>query len=159
MISFTVYGEPVAQGRPKFTTVGGFARAYDPAKSSDYKQYIKLAAREYAPESLWVGAISIVITAYRSMPKYISGSPERAKAAERGDILPTSKPDADNYLKGVKDALKGVIWKDDSQVVDAYVGKRYSAKPRIEIIITQIDIPPIVKKERKPKTIKRKAVK
>lgn len=156
MISFTVYGDPVAQGRPRFSTAGGFVKAYDPAKSRDYKQYIKLAATEYAPKVLWEGPLCIVITAYRGMPKYISGVPAKAAAAERGDILPTSKPDADNYLKGVKDALKGVIWKDDSQVVDAYVGKRYSARPRIEIIITQIYTPPIIKKERKPKTNKRK---
>jgi Holliday junction resolvase RusA-like endonuclease len=157
VISFTVYGEPVAQGRPKFTTVGGFARAYDPKKSSDYKQYIKLAAAEYAPKALWEGALCIVITAYRSMPGYISKYPVKVAAAERGEILPVSKPDADNYLKGVKDALKGVIWKDDSQVVDAYVGKRYSVKPRIEIIITQISTPTFVKEKRVPKTNKRKA--
>ncbi|OMD02745.1 RusA family crossover junction endodeoxyribonuclease, partial [Paenibacillus odorifer] len=59
-------------------------------------------------------------------------------AADRGDILPVTKPDADNYLKGVKDALKGIIWKDDSQVVDAFVRKRYSAQPRIEVKIKQL---------------------
>lgn len=160
MISFTVYGEPVAQGRPKFTTVNGFPRAYDPAKSSDFKRYVKLAATEYAPKELWLGALSIVITAYRSMPKYLSDKPHLAAAAEREEILPTTKPDADNYLKGVKDALKGVIWKDDNQVVDVYVGKRFSAKPRIEIIIEQLYTPPLPtapKREKKSKTNKRKA--
>lgn len=49
-----------------------------------------------------------------------------------------TKPDADNYLKGVKDALKGIIWKDDSQVVDAFVRKRYSARPRIEVKIKEL---------------------
>lgn len=76
------------------------------------------------------------MTAYRSTPK--SFSKKKTAAAERGDILPVTKPDADNYLKGVKDALKGVIWKDDSQVVDAFVRKRYSSRPRIEVKIKQL---------------------
>jgi Holliday junction resolvase RusA-like endonuclease len=44
----------------------------------------------------------------------------------------------DNYLKGVKDALKGVIWKDDSQVVEVFARKRYSARPRIEVKIKEL---------------------
>ncbi|MEK5238074.1 RusA family crossover junction endodeoxyribonuclease [Paenibacillus sp. FSL L8-0470] len=136
MIEFTVLGEPVAQGRPKFSTAGGFPRAYDPAKSRDYKDYVRLAAREFAPAALLEGALGIAVIAYRSTPK--SFSQKKTAAAERGEILPTTKPDADNYLKGVKDALKGIIWKDDSQVVDAFVKKRYSSKPRIEIKIKQL---------------------
>ncbi|MBY9081035.1 RusA family crossover junction endodeoxyribonuclease [Paenibacillus sp. HN-1] len=136
MIQFTVFGEPVAQGRPKFSTAGGFTRAYDPKKSRDYKDYVRLAAQDYAPAALLDGPLGIAVIAYRPTPK--SFSKKKAAAAERGEILPVSKPDADNYLKGVKDALKGVIWKDDSQVVDAFVQKRYSAKPRIEIKIKQL---------------------
>jgi Holliday junction resolvase RusA-like endonuclease len=136
MIQFTVYGEPVAQGRPKFSTVGGFPRAYDPAKSRDYKDYVRLAASKHAPAALLEGPLGIAVTAFRSTPK--SFSQKKAAAAERGDILPVTKPDADNYLKGVKDALKGIIWKDDSQVVDAFVRKRYSARPRIEVKIKQL---------------------
>lgn len=138
MIQFTVYGEPVAQGRPKFSTAGGFTRAYDPAKSRDYKDYVRLAAREFAPAALLEGPLGIAVTAYRTMPKSISKYPAKAAAPERGEILPVTKPDADNYLKGVKDALKGIIWKDDSQVVDAFVRKRYSNRPRIEVKIKEL---------------------
>lgn len=136
MIQFTVYGEPVAQGRPKFSTIGGFPRAYDPKKSRDFKDYVRLAATEHAPAALLEGPLGIAVTAFRSTPK--SFSKKKAVAAELGEILPVSKPDADNYLKGVKDALKGVIWKDDSQVVDAFVRKRYSARPRIEVMIKEL---------------------
>lgn len=136
MIEFTVYGEPVAQGRPKFTTVGGFPRAYDPAKSRDYKDYVRLASAEHAPSKLLEGPLAVMIIAYRSIPK--SFSKKKTAAAEAGEIYPTTKPDADNYLKGVKDALKGIMWVDDSQVVDVYTRKRYSSKPRIEVKIRQL---------------------
>lgn len=72
MIQFTVYGEPVAQGRPKFSTAGGFPRAYDPAKSRDYKDYVRLAASEYAPAALLEGPLGIAVTAFRSTPKSFS---------------------------------------------------------------------------------------
>lgn len=44
MLKFIVPGEPCAQGRPRFTTIGGYARAYDPAKSKNYKSFVKLVA-------------------------------------------------------------------------------------------------------------------
>lgn len=135
IIKFTVYGEPVAQGRPKLTTINGMARAYDPKKSRDWKDYVKLAAGEHAPQALLEGPLHLEVTIYRQTTKAISSSRKKAEAAEQGDILPVSKPDVDNYLKGVKDALNGVIWKDDSQVTDVIARKRYSARPRVEVII------------------------
>lgn len=133
MIQFTVLGEPVAQGRPRASTVGGHIRMYDPAKSSDYKDYVRLTASTYAPAKPLTGALGMMLLVYRPIPK--SFSRKKAAEAEAGILRPTVKPDADNYLKGVKDALKGVIWQDDSQVVDAFVSKRYSSKPRIEVKI------------------------
>lgn len=43
-----VNGEPVPQGRPRLTTINGHARAYDPAKSRNYKQLKKKRVKEYA---------------------------------------------------------------------------------------------------------------
>ncbi|MEW4368602.1 RusA family crossover junction endodeoxyribonuclease [Paenibacillus kandeliae] len=133
MIQFTVLGEPVAQGRPRASTVSGHIRMYDPAKSSDYKDYVRLAASAHAPKILLEGPLSMMLTVYRSTPKSFSN--KKTAAAEAGQIKPTTKPDVDNYLKGVKDALKGVIWKDDSQVVEVFARKRYSTRPRIEVKI------------------------
>lgn len=59
-------------------------------------------------------------------------------AAESGDIRPITKPDADNYIKAIKDALKSVIWRDDSQVVDLHISKYYSDSPRITVEVTEI---------------------
>ncbi|WP_236575978.1 MULTISPECIES: RusA family crossover junction endodeoxyribonuclease [Paenibacillus] len=114
----------------------GFVKAYDLAKSRDYKDYVRLATAEHAPASLLEGPVGMMLTIYRSMPK--SFSKRKATAAEAGELRPTTKPDVDNYLKGVKDALKGVIWKDDSQVVEVFVQKRYSSRPRIEVKIKDL---------------------
>lgn len=45
-LTFTIPGEPTAQGRPRFSTHGGFVKAYDPEKSRNYKAYVKLLACE-----------------------------------------------------------------------------------------------------------------
>jgi len=138
MIKFTVYGAPVAQGRPRATTVKGNVKLYDPAKSRDYKDYVRLASREYAPPQPLQGALGLEVIAYRPLTSVMQKSLKKAAAAEKGEILPLTKPDADNYLKGITDALKNIMWIDDSQVVEATVKKRYSARPRIEISIWEV---------------------
>lgn len=136
MISFTVYGEPVAQGRPRASTFGGFVRMYDPKKSSDFKDYVRLVASQYAPGKLLEGPLVLQLRIYKPIPK--SFSKKKTVQAEAGQLRPTNKPDVDNYVKGIKDALKGVIWKDDSQVVDLVAGKYYGERPRVEITISEV---------------------
>ena len=133
-MKLTVYAEPVAQGRPRFSTQGGFVRAYDPAKSRDYKDYISLAAADQLKgQPPLDGALTLSVRVYRSIPK--SFSKKKAEAAERGEIRPTTKPDLDNYVKGIKDALHSICWHDDNQIVAYHepFGKFYSTTPRIEV--------------------------
>ena len=135
-IEFTVYGEPVAQGRPRATTINGRVKMYDPKKSSEYKNYIRLVASQHAPKELLDGPLQLDVKIYK--PTLKSFSKKKKEMAEQGVLRPTTKPDVDNYVKAIKDALKNVIWKDDSQVVDLQVSKYYSEKPRIEVKIEQI---------------------
>ena len=136
-IRFTVLGEPIAQGRPRATTINGHVRMYDPAKSRNYKDYIRLVASEHAPDKLLEGPIALFVNVYRPIPKGMSK--KRSLLAEQGKLRPTKKPDVDNYLKAIKDALKNVIWKDDSQVVRVVIDKYYSERPRIEVEIVQLE--------------------
>lgn len=132
LVAFTVYGEPVAQGRPKFAVVGGHGRAYDPKKSRDYKSLIKQVAQEHVPAELLTGPLTLVVRVYRPIPKGFSK--RKLAAALAGELRPTTKPDLRNYIGGVEDALTKLIWVDDSQVVDyGATGKWYGDPPRIEV--------------------------
>ena len=135
-IFFTVPGEPVPQGRPKFTTKP-FMRAYDPPKSAAYKKLIASYARRVKPEKLLEGNIYVKINVYKGILK--SFSKRKIELAEMNLLRPITKPDADNYAKGPLDACKGIIWKDDGQVVDLSVSKYYSKNPRIEVWICEIN--------------------
>lgn len=133
-ISFTVWGEPVAQGRARAAIIGGHVRLYDPAKSRSYKQWVYDEAVKVRPPAPLEGPISLTVLVYRSIPKGFSKA--KRLAAMCGRIRPTTKPDLKNILAGVEDALKGIIWRDDSQVVDfGESGKWYSEAPRVEIRI------------------------
>lgn len=134
-------GEPCAQGRPRFSTAGGFARAYDPAKSRNYKAYVKAVCAEEAQKQGWLFntdlPLRVEIIARLSIPS--SKSKKWKQAAADGVEKPTKKPDVDNIVKTVTDALSGVIYKDDKQITSLVVGKIYSERPGVALVIKALD--------------------
>ncbi len=134
-------GEPCAQGRPRFSTAGGFVRAYDPAKSRNYKAYVKAVCAEEAKKQGWLFntdlPLKVEIIAGLSIPS--SKSKKWKQAAMDGKEKPTKKPDVDNIVKTVTDALSGVIYKDDKQITSLVVGKIYSVRPGVALVIKILD--------------------
>jgi len=140
MVRIVVEGEPVAQGRPKFSTRGCVMRAFDPPESRAYKEMVKLVARvQMGNKPMLEGPLSLSVKVFRSVPS--SWSDSRRKMALARQILPTTKPDLENYCKGTTDALEGVVFKNDSQIVAHHwpFGKWYSNRPRIEIEVKEIE--------------------
>lgn len=135
-IELIVYGNPVAQGRPRFSRQGGFVKAYDPIQSKSYKQLIRLELQpllsnpDFTPINQ---ACRLFLKVFRTIPN--SFSKKKWEAAINGEIRPTTKPDTDNYVKGVLDALNGTVLKDDSVVCAIFAQKFYSERPRIEVFI------------------------
>lgn len=135
-IELIVYGNPVAQGRPRFSRQGGFVKTYDPIKSKAYKALIKLELQPLLSDPNFKPidqACCLNLKVFRAMPK--SFSKKRREEALLGYIRPTTKPDTDNYVKGVLDALNGTVLKDDSVVCEILARKFYSERPRIEVVL------------------------
>ena len=84
------------------------------------------------------GPLAISVIATLPIPKSWSGRKKRLAAA--GLIRPAGKPDADNLLKAAGDGLNAIVWRDDSQIVDARVRKVYGASPSRIIRVVQIDL-------------------
>lgn len=138
-LKLTIPGEPCAQGRPRFSTVGGFVKAYDPAKSRNYKAFVKYIATHEAQKQGWRYTelpLSISVTAY--LPIAASKSKKFKSAAIEGFELPTKKPDIDNLFKAVTDAMSGLLYKDDKQIVSAEIKKLYGEEPRLEVLLNVI---------------------
>lgn len=73
-IQFIVYGEPIAQGRPRGSIQNGKVRMYDPVKSKNFKQYVALVASQHRPKQVIVGPVAMEVRVFRPMPKAVSGS-------------------------------------------------------------------------------------
>lgn len=75
----------------------------------------------------------------------------KRKDALDGRIAATTKPDADNCLKSIKDGMNGVIWADDCQVIQCNVQKIYSTTPGALVTVYFLDAIPAQVKT-KPET-------
>jgi len=108
---------------------------YTPPKTQAYEDKVKLAAHAaMAGKQVFVDAVACVVELYAPIPQ--SWSKRRTQEALNGEMLPISKPDIDNVIKGIFDACNGIVWDDDSQVVELHIAKRYSANPRVAIEVT-----------------------
>lgn len=138
-ISITVPGEPVSKGRPRvrLTKSKAFKKLvpilYTPKETEEYEQKVACAARKVIGDGTPAIETQCQLRAriYEGIPK--SWSNKEHMNALNGIIRPTSRPDTDNYLKALLDGLNGVLFKDDSQIVDVSASKYYSATPRVEI--------------------------
>lgn len=130
-------GQPVAKERPRFSVRGGFARAYTPAKTRSYEDRLRMVAEvEMDHARLFDGALEVCVEAVLTIPK--SWSRKRRDMAAVGRIRPTGRLDVDNIAKSL-DALNGVVWKDDGQIVRLFVMKRYGNEPRLQITVRELE--------------------
>lgn len=135
MISFTVPGAPKGKGRPRFARSGNRIVTYTPADTVAYEKLIAAKAKEaMRGEKPMTGGVYLSVKVDYQVPK--SWSEKKKIQALTGAIVPTVKPDVDNILKVVADALNGVVWQDDAQVVWATVKKMYGATPGIEVTVS-----------------------
>lgn len=140
VLSFEIPGQPIGQGRPKFSTINGHARAYDPEKSRNYKAYVKLLATQAMKDrgfTMIEGPCVLDIIAYFEVPK--SKSKKFREAALSGLEYPTKKPDLSNIIKGIEDALNGLAYKDDALIIHLKIMKLYSEVPRVKVTLFEWD--------------------
>jgi Holliday junction resolvase RusA-like endonuclease len=70
-----------------------------------------------------------------------SWSQKKQRLALSGGLWPQAKPDLDNVLKLLADALNGVVWIDDKQIaVMERSGKRFGEAPRLVVRVRSLDV-------------------
>ena len=131
-MKFTVYSEPVAKGRPRFS---GY-HAYTPKKTRDYEKLVRDTYIQECGETFLEGEIKAEIHCYFPIPK--STSKKNRALMENGQIMHTKRGDCDNLAKTILDALNGIAYKDDSQVCILEVYKWYSEEPRVYVSLIEI---------------------
>lgn len=126
-INFEVVGKIRGKQRPRFY----HNSVYTPAETVAYEKSIRVALHEQVPE------IKELDTELNTDKKYFVNIvarfkiPQRKSKAEKEKLLHdrycTKKPDLDNITKIVLDALNGVVWKDDKNVVTVHAVKLWDA--------------------------------
>ena len=109
------FDEVPYKARPRMTKAG---RAYTPAKTRRFERRIREAWRsEYGDRfAAYEGPVRVIVRCTRPL----------SKSSPKGWVgrCDTSRPDADNRLKCVLDALNGVAWKDDAQATGIAISYR-----------------------------------
>lgn len=118
-LRFVVPGPPVGKGRPRFQMRGGKPHTFTPDETLAFEGRVRAHAAEamrLAGVALLEGPVELRVRAVwvALASKSKKGRPGEPKA---------SRPDADNVLKAVADALNAVVYRDDAQVVTAHVEK------------------------------------
>jgi len=113
----------------------------DPEKVKEYKAYVRLIAAEKlkSKNGTFPTRLPVILhlTFYFPIPR--SWSKKRQNAARSGQIKHTNKPDVDNLVKAIKDALNGLVWHDDSQIVYLFAKKEYSETPGVAVRFSLVD--------------------
>lgn len=144
MIVIVLRGDPIGKGRPRARMVTprngpAFVTMYTPAETRAYENALSLVARAAMRSKQPLGG-PLCVTVTASFPVPNSWPQRQRTAAYAGTVLPTKKPDPDNILK-IIDALNGIVWGDDSQIVDARVVKIYAAESSLRIEVKPFALP------------------
>lgn len=135
-LQFTVLGPPVPKGRPRSRLVKNkgsgpdFISVYTPDKTAHYENCVRDEAAKLGSYFGPLIPLLVVMTFYVERPKSL---PRKIKS-------PVKKPDIENYMKSVLDALEGIIYYNDAQVVRVVADKFYGSPPRTEIEVRDIEV-------------------
>ena len=149
-ISFAVYGKPApagskssfvpmkkntgqpfrgASGRIIVNTVDSNPRA------KDWKKLVAAEAQRHRPERIMEGPVMLKLTFMRQRPKNHFRTNGELKPDGLALPFPLAKPDVLKLARGVEDALTGIIWRDDAQIVEELLLKVWADTPGVLIEI------------------------
>ena len=127
-ITITIPGRPKPLQRHRMTRGG---HSYDPTANKFHKQAVQadaLAAMRGKPASAIPRQGPLAIEAVFTFL--------RPKSAPKSRTMPEVKPDIDNLVKLLLDALNGVVWRDDAQVVQLVARKVYGETEQTRLVVS-----------------------
>lgn len=126
-IVLVIPGDPIPQKRPRFSRALG--RAYTDADQRRNNENTAGKVLVLWGDRLPIeGPISLGLVFVLGRPKGHYGKRGIRESAPRHHV---SRPDLDNLIKHVKDASKGILWRDDAQVCGYHQAvKVYGETPR-----------------------------
>ena len=145
---FEVQGKPTGKARARtfYNANLGRTQSITPQGTVSYENLVKTCYTQKLEQIEGTGGwfdkqpLAMTVIAYFEIPK--SASKKNREKMVMGLLLPTKKPDADNIAKIICDALNGVAYHDDTQIVQLNIIKRYTAaQPKVIVELDQIEFP------------------
>lgn len=136
-IEFEIKGKVKAKQSVKF---GRNGIKYTPRDMVEYANLVKLSFINKYPDwninNFADKPLKAEISVFMPVPQ--SYSKKKKEQALSNHIRPIVKPDCDNIAKNINDALNGIVYPDDKQIVNLTVNKFYSNCEYVSVKITAV---------------------
>lgn len=142
-VQVTVYGQPAPGGsKTSGQRKDGTRFVRDSSRlAAPWKQRVEQAAGEEMAArglDLLEGALTLVVWFYRPRPRSHYTSKGELNSLARRTPYPITKPDTTKLLRPLEDALRGVVYRDDAQIVEQSAFKRYGAPARACVVVSEL---------------------
>lgn len=127
ILDITVPGEPMGKARPR---LGRSGHVYTPKNTLEKQQQIAYLAVKNGARMSYL-PIRVSVEAFFAVPKSLS----KKKQEQLIGAPCAKKPDGDNVLKLVCDALNGISYEDDSSVVSMSITKQWASEGSMNILV------------------------
>lgn len=125
-IHFTIPGKPQGKARPRTVRLpNGAVSTYTPKGTRDYEKQVRERFKSASDGFCFTDGSELAVEIVAGFPIPHSTPKKCRYAMAAGAIRPTKRPDFDNIAKIICDALNGVAYKDDAQIVTVKIEKRY----------------------------------
>lgn len=135
IVNFEVPGDPIPKGRPRFARRGTFVQTYTDSKTIEYETRVATLARIAMGSSEPLKS-HLTVFLYLRYTVPASYTKKRKEACLNGFEYP-KRIDLDNCYKSITDAMNGIVYVDDSQIVEAHILKCYAEEPGVNIMIQE----------------------
>jgi len=111
---------------------------FTPKRTANYESLIAVAAqRAMQGRELITGPVLVELKIAVGIAQ--SWSKKKTAQALAGQVMPTKKPDADNVLKAICDGINGIVFRDDVQVVNVSMSKRFADVPCVLVRVVPLE--------------------
>lgn len=141
VIRFRVYGIPKTKGSTKGFPIRrkdgkiGVIITNDCKEERPWASEVARMAREQKRQTVWEGPVELSLVFHLPKPAYVLKNEQRGKVC-----YADKKPDLDKLTRSIKDAIKGILYRDDSQVITSHCHKEYSDWPGVMVELEKVSL-------------------
>ena len=127
LIRFTIPGPAIGKGRPRFSRKSG--AAFTPEKTRNHEAFVKMLAAVAAEEASYETPmpldtpVRLIVQIFCTIPP---SWPKAKREAAKANIIRPGKPDIDNVIKSIGDAMNGVVYTDDALIYRVEATKMFA---------------------------------